>query len=45
MRIYNKWYKELWWWIVENASWFLTIGIGILLGVLFSAIYCWFLER
>jgi len=20
MRIYNKWYKELWWWIVERFT-------------------------
>jgi len=33
MRIYNKWYEEVWFWVQENTDWILTIGIGVLLSV------------
>jgi hypothetical protein len=34
MRMYNKWYKELWWWLQENkdslGSW-ICVALGLLL--------------
>jgi hypothetical protein len=34
MRVYNKWYKELWWFLVENKQMVVIIMLGIMLGLL-----------
>ena len=44
-RHYDKWYKELWWFLQENIMWVFTIGLGIGLGLLFAISWCWILER
>jgi hypothetical protein len=33
MRIYNKWYKELWWWIVEHKEEVFYFVAGIVTAV------------
>jgi len=39
MRIYNKWYKELWFWIVENKEGLMLITLGGL--VVYFCIKSW----
>ena len=34
MRIYNKWYLELWWWIVENKEELLCSLLGLVVVVM-----------
>lgn len=34
MRVYNKWYKELWWFLIENKQMVVIIILGIMLGLL-----------
>lgn len=42
MRIYNKWYKELWFWIQENKEETIMIILGFLIGLLFVWSYATF---
>ena len=44
MRIYNKWYEELWFWIQENIDILILTVIGLVLGILLAEAYCLFLE-
>ncbi len=36
-RVYNKWYKEIWWWIQENIC---EIAIGVMSLITLVAIIC-----
>lgn len=39
MRIYNKWYKEIWWWVQENL--YEIVMIGGMIALLIAIIYAW----
>ena len=44
MRTYNKWYKELWWWIIENKEWLAYIFVGAVIGLFLGWSYVRFLR-
>jgi hypothetical protein len=45
MRFYNKWYKELWFWIVENKMEVIDTLIGIILTSAVIISYIYFLTK
>jgi hypothetical protein len=42
MRIYNKWYKELWFWIQEN--WCEILCVGMMVITLIAIVVAWIYE-
>lgn len=37
-RIKDKWYKELWWWVVENKEWVIAVLVGVSIGFILAEV-------